>query len=49
MFYAGPEALHHANIRKSLGFKNFVVGRDHAGALTTIDQMLTNLFLNIKN
>lgn len=33
MFYAGPfEALHHANIRSSLGFKFFVVGRDHAGA-----------------
>ena len=33
MFYARPrEALHHANIRSVLGFKYFVVGRDHAGA-----------------
>lgn len=33
MFYAGPyEALHHANIRAALGFKFFLVGRDHAGA-----------------
>lgn len=33
MFYAGPfEALHHANIRSALGFKYFVIGRDHAGA-----------------
>ena len=38
MFYAGPrEALHHANIRKSLGFKNFVVGRIMLVHLTTID------------
>ena len=27
MFYAGPrEALHHANIRKSLGFKTLLEG-----------------------
>jgi ATP sulfurylase len=33
MFYAGPrEAVHHANIRASLGFRNFVIGRDHAGS-----------------
>jgi sulfate adenylyltransferase len=33
MFYAGPqEAIHHANLRYSLGFNNFVIGRDHAGS-----------------
>jgi len=33
MFYAGPqEAVHHANLRHTLGFDNFAVGRDHAGS-----------------
>jgi sulfate adenylyltransferase len=33
MFYAGPqEAVHHANLRYSLGFNNFIIGRDHAGS-----------------
>jgi len=32
-YYGGPrEALHHLIIRQNLGFNNFYIGRDHAGA-----------------
>tara|TARA_Y100000590_G_C15746223_1_gene1022182 strand:- start:2338 stop:3345 length:1008 start_codon:yes stop_codon:yes gene_type:complete len=32
MFYAGPkEALNHSILRQNIGFKNFLIGRDHAG------------------
>jgi sulfate adenylyltransferase len=32
-YYGGPrEAMHHLSMREMLGFKNFYIGRDHAGA-----------------
>ena len=32
-YYGGPrEAMHHLAMRENLGFKNFYIGRDHAGA-----------------
>tara|TARA_B100000965_G_scaffold368563_1_gene355336 strand:+ start:2492 stop:3430 length:939 start_codon:yes stop_codon:yes gene_type:complete len=32
-YYGGPrEAMHHLAMREKLGFKNFYIGRDHAGA-----------------
>jgi len=51
MFYAGPrEAIHHSNIRKSIGFKNFVVGRDHAGAFNNYKPLDAHkLILKYKN
>ena len=33
MFYAGPrEAIHHTIMRDKIGFQQFTIGRDHAGA-----------------
>ena len=33
MHYAGPrEAMHHINLREMVGFNQFTIGRDHAGA-----------------
>ena len=33
MHYGGPrEAMHHINLREKLGFNQFTIGRDHAGA-----------------
>lgn len=45
--YAGPrEAFHHMIIRESLGFKNFYVGRDHAGAENLYPQNLAIKLVN---
>ncbi len=57
MFYAGPrEAVHHALMRQRIGFDQFTVGRDHAGAeniykpemaADLIDQNRNNLTIKV--
>ena len=51
MFYAGPrEAIHHSNIRQAIGFKNFIIGRDHAGAFNNYKALeAVNLVSKYKN
>lgn len=45
--YAGPrEAFHHMILRESLGFENFYVGRDHAGAENQYPQTLAIKLVN---
>ncbi len=47
-YYGGPrEALHHLSIRQNLGFNNFYIGRDHAGA-QNIYQKLASINLATK-
>jgi len=47
MNYAGPrEALHHTYIRENLGFKEFSVGRDHAGAENNYHPLAAKKFVN---
>ena len=46
MNYSGPrEALHHVYIRESLGFDEFSVGRDHAGAENNYPPLAANKFV----
>jgi sulfate adenylyltransferase len=51
MNYAGPrEALHHCYIREQIGFDQFTVGRDHAGAENIYNPLdAVNFVKNNKN
>ena len=43
MFYAGPrEAMHHTLMRQRIGFHQFTVGRDHAGAENAYDPQMAS-------
>ena len=43
MFYAGPrEAMHHTLMRERIGFHQFTVGRDHAGAENAYDPQMAS-------
>jgi sulfate adenylyltransferase len=47
MNYAGPrEALHHTYIRELLGFDEFSIGRDHAGAENNYPPLKAKKFVN---
>ena len=47
MNYAGPrEAIHHSYIRQNLGFDEFTIGRDHAGAENNYSPLEAKKFVN---
>ena len=47
MNYAGPrEALHHTYLRELLGFNEFSIGRDHAGAQNNYPPLKAKQFVN---
>ena len=47
MHYAGPrEAIHHTYIRELLGFNEFTIGRDHAGAENNYPPLKAKKFVN---